>query len=191
MGWRSCIEIDVAAVLKPGVNQIALSATNASDGPNPAGAIGLLDIEFEHGAPLTVCLDETWKADRDEEPGWQAADFDDTAWPTAKVVTSYGGGPWGDIAVGRFTLSPVEADPFVGHCQLPDDVDLTKVRVYLEMDELAPERAARVTVNGVDAGGFISAPLRLDVTRHLNPGRNTIRIEPFAPPIARLAIHQP
>ena len=49
------------------------------------------------------------------------------------------------------------------------------------MDDVAPEAAARVTVNGKDAGGFIGRPLRLDVTRLLQPGTNTIRIEPFAP----------
>ncbi|MBU0639518.1 MAG: hypothetical protein KKB50_11685, partial [Planctomycetes bacterium] len=153
VGWRGCVEMDVAAALRPGVNQLALSATNASDSPNPAGAIGLVSIEFEHRAPLAVRLDQTWKAGRDERTGWQAAAFDDADWPAAKVVAPYGGGPWGDIAMGQLTLSPVRADPFLGHCDLPDDVDLTKVRVYLEMDELAPEEAARATVNGSDAGG--------------------------------------
>ena len=38
-------------------------------------------------------------------------------------------------------------------------------------------------------GGFIGRPLRLDVTRHLRTGTNTLRIEPFAPRAARLAVY--
>ena len=58
------------------------------------------------------------------------------------------------------------------------------------MDELKPEAAARIEVNGRDAGGFISGPLRVDVTRFIAPGQNTILIEPFAPTSARLAIYE-
>jgi hypothetical protein len=54
------------------------------------------------------------------------------------------------------------------------------------MDEIAPEEAARVTVNGSDAGGFIGRPFRLDVTRHLKHGVNAVKIEPFAPKSVRL-----
>ena len=87
------------------------------------------------------------------------------------------------------TLSPVKADPFLGRCEIPASVDLAKVRVILEMDELAPEEAARVAVNGAYAGGLIAKPLRLDVTRHVKPGANTIEIVPFAPKSARLAVY--
>jgi hypothetical protein len=83
----------------------------------------------------------------------------------------------------------VKADPFFGHGDLPVDLDLEKSRVFLEMSELEPEAAARVTVNGHDASGFIGKPLRLEVTRHARPGENTVRIEPFAPRTACLVIH--
>ena len=49
----------------------------------------------------------------------------------------------------------------------------------------------RITINGEDAGGFIGKPLRLEATRHLKPGPNTIRIEPFAPQSLRLIVLQP
>ena len=86
------------------------------------------------------------------------------------------------------TLSPVTARPYAGSCQAPDDLDLTKARVYLEMENLESEEAARVTINGKDAGGFIGRPFRLDVTRHLKAGSNTVQIEPFAPESARLRV---
>ena len=89
-----------------------------------------------------------------------------------------------------FTASPVRAaTPYDGVCELPAAVDLAKSRVYLEVAALAPEQAARVTVNGRDAGGFIGAPLRLDVTRFLTAGHNTLRLEPFAPSAVKLAVY--
>jgi hypothetical protein len=95
------------------------------------------------------------------------------------------------LEVGRepLTLSPVKADPFLGHVEVPEDIDLTRSFAYLEMDRLEPETAARVTVNGTYAGGFSGAPLRIEVTSHLQPGHNTIWIEPFAPPAARLVVY--
>ena len=87
---------------------------------------------------------------------------------------------------GKLTLSPVVAKPFIGTCQIPDDLNLAEARVYLETETLEPEEAARVTINGKDAGGFIGRPLRLEVTRHLKAGSNTFRIEPFAPESAQL-----
>jgi hypothetical protein len=86
------------------------------------------------------------------------------------------------------TLSPVRADPFAGRAELPGEIDLKRARVFLELDELRPEAAARVSINGRDAGGFIGRPLRLDVTRWLRAGGNSFRIEPFAPGSARLRV---
>ncbi len=97
--------------------------------------------------------------------------------------------PTPDMKRKPLTLSPVKAaDPFRGRAEIPADVDLTRCRVYLEMQDL-PGEAAAVTVNGVKAGGLIGRPLRLDITRHVKPGENTVTIEPLAPKAARLAFY--
>jgi hypothetical protein len=54
---------------------------------------------------------------------------------------------------------------------------------------LAPETATRVTVNDAYTGGFLAKPLRLEISKHLKPGLNTIRLEPFAPKSARLVVY--
>ena len=90
---------------------------------------------------------------------------------------------------GPLTVAPAASDPYVGVCELPADVDLESSRVYVEMDELLPEAAARVTVNGAYVGGFIDKPFRLELTRHLKHGKNTLIIEPFAPKAIRLTVY--
>ena len=52
-------------------------------------------------------------------------------------------------------------------------------RVYLVCDGTEGERSAAVTVNGVYAGGFIGAPYRVDITRMVKPGANTLEAKPF------------
>ncbi|MEY3896874.1 MAG: hypothetical protein RLZZ214_2395 [Verrucomicrobiota bacterium] len=89
---------------------------------------------------------------------------------------------------GMLTLSPVVGEPFEGACHLPDNLDLAKTRIVLEIDGLLPEEAARITINGKNAGGFIGRPFRLEVARHLKRGDNQIRVEPFAPGSVRLRV---
>lgn len=87
------------------------------------------------------------------------------------------------------TKSPVRANPFHGKVAVPETISLATSRVYLEMEGLAPEEAAQVTVNGRNAGGVIGKPLQVDVARYLKPGSNTIRIVPFTPKQVRLAVY--
>jgi hypothetical protein len=84
--------------------------------------------------------------------------------------------------------SPNAASPFSGKCHVPNDIDLTKTRICIDMEDLTDEASARVTVNGNYAGGFIGKPYRLDVTKHLHHGENLVRIEPFAPKSVRLVL---
>jgi hypothetical protein len=91
---------------------------------------------------------------------------------------------------GSLTLSPVVARPFEGKCHVPASIDLTKARLTLAMEGLAPEEAARVTINGHNAGGFIGKPFRLEVAGFLKQGENSVRIEPFAPQSVRLLLQK-
>jgi len=174
LGWQVPKTIDIAKLLRAGENLLAVAATNGAKGPVRGGLIGRYRIFFEDGKAMTRCINRTWKASKKEVAGWNAAGFDDEQWPTAREVAAM--------------ASPVAADPFTGRCKLPANIDLKRAGVYLEMDNL-PRSAASVKVNGVFAGGVISRPWRLDVTRFLKPGKNEIRIEPFAPAAARLVVY--
>ena len=189
-GWRNPVQLDVKSHLKEGVNLLAIRAVNASDRPNPAGLLGCLQVDFDSGEPLLVPVDSTWKVSHETIDGWTDASFNDVVWRLAAEVAPYGGAPWSAVGIGPLTLSPAKADPFSGTCDLPANVDLRQGAV-LVMEGLAPEAAARVTINGSDAGGLIGFPLHLQVGKYLKPGVNRIRIEPFAPTSARLVMARP
>lgn len=180
--WRRPRETDITKLLKPGPNVLAVAATNAGDKPNPAGLIGRYRIEFSAGSPLEGSIDRTWQSSNREEPGWNARGFDAKAWTPAKEIAAFGAGPWGDLAG-----SVLPADPFLGQCTVPKNVNLARSRTYLEMDDL--REGASVKVNGQFAGGIIGRPFRLDVTQHMKPGANTIEIEPYAPKSVRLVAY--
>jgi hypothetical protein len=186
-GWRNPVALDVTATLHPGLNQLAIAAVNGGDKPNPAGLIGCLTVELESGAPLIERVGQTWKTSSAKSDHWAEAGFDDRAWVAAREFLPFGGAPWGMLA-SQITLSPVKADPFFGHCELAQ-ADLNGSRFYLELGSLAPEIAARVAVNGNNAGGFIGKPSRLDVSQFLKHGPNTLRIEPFAPSSVSLVVY--
>ena len=186
-GWRNPVELDVTTLLQPGPNQLAIEAVNGGDKPNPAGLIGGLSVEFESGPALSDRVGKSWKAAKEKRDGWTDAGCDDSTWLSAQEVVPFGGAPWGLLA-RNLTLSAAKAAPFYGHCEIPK-ADLAQSRIYLEMNHLAPEIAARIAVNGKDAGGLIGKPARLEITRLLKPGANTLRIEPFAPESVRLVLY--
>jgi hypothetical protein len=187
-GWKKPVVLNLKKQLLPGVNQLAIEATNATEKASPAGLIGQIVIEFTQAPPLIIPLDDTWKTSPNQAKDWTQANFNDAAWPAAKIAAPYGAAPWGRLTDSQITLSPVKADPFLGTVELPANFDAAGSRVFLELEKVEPEAAARVTINGRDRGGCIGQPLRLDVTSWVRPGRNDVRVEPFAPASARLVV---
>ena len=185
--WLVPSEMDVKEQLKAGENVVGIAATNGGTGPNPAGLIGAVVVEFDKGEPMVWRIDSSWKAANEEAAGWNGVGFDDSGWKAAKVVAKMGDAPWGNFG-GSLTVSPIVADPFVGKCRVPLYVEVGKYRVYVEMDEL-PDRSASVKVNGVLAGGVIGKPCRVNVTELVKVGENTIEIRPVGPKGARLVFY--
>lgn len=104
-GWAQVKPLDVTSTLRPGVNTLAIAATNvfsATVAPdkNPAGLIGVLKVEFETGEPLVVPTDASWRASEQEAAGWERDGFDDSGWKPAGITGPYGTPPWGAIGGG-------------------------------------------------------------------------------------------
>lgn len=94
--WRRPVVVDVTAQLRPGAAAVAVSATNATDGP--AGLLGVLELTTADGV-RTVTTDGTWKTtDKEPEGDWQSAEYDDGSWAESKVLVPWGSGPWGKVA---------------------------------------------------------------------------------------------
>lgn len=96
--YKAATQLDLREALRPGRNVLAVSVRNVGDGPNPAGLLGLLKIEFEQGEPLTVVTDETWRSTAEEFPGWEGSRFDDTTWLSSRVLGAAGMEPWGQVS---------------------------------------------------------------------------------------------
>jgi len=189
-GWHQTVTVDLAPSLRAGDNVLAISVTNATDQPNPAGLIGYYQIKLADGKSIIGRIDEGWKAAEREVDGWKKVEFDDREWGTAKEVIAVGGAPWGEVdGKNALTASPVKADPFVGRFTLSADWLRNGLRIFLEADDIQPEGAAAITLNGRYAGGFIGRPYRLDITDDIQSGDNSIVVEPFAPSAVRVAAY--
>ncbi|WP_128379732.1 alpha-L-rhamnosidase [Streptomyces cavernae] len=101
--WRRPAVIDVLNWIRAGNNVVALSATNANQGP--AGVIAVLTVRTASGEQKVV-TDASWKATDKEPPaGWRGLGFDDEDWPAAKVAAEWGGGPWGRVVPVSYAVS--------------------------------------------------------------------------------------
>ena len=87
--------------------------------------------------------------------------------------------------------SPCAGVAFQGEMVIPEWALKPSLHLYLvcEMAAGAAEDAAAVRVNGAYVGGFIGKPWRVEITRVLKCGRNTVRIEPFAVEKVRIEVY--
>jgi alpha-L-rhamnosidase len=96
--YRTVKDSDLTCDVKPGKNLLAVVGTNKGNEPNPAGIVGTLTIEFDHGPPLVIRTDDTWKASDKEQPDWNTnPNFDDSQWQAAKITGPVGMEPWGEV----------------------------------------------------------------------------------------------
>ena len=86
--------LDVKALLRPGVNLLAVAAENGGDSPNPAGLIGTLLIRGKSGPEHVVHTDQEWEAIRSVGEKW-TSEASSTGWAAATVLGPLGMPPWG------------------------------------------------------------------------------------------------
>jgi alpha-L-rhamnosidase len=77
---------DVAALLQPGRNCLAVAATNDHAAANPAGLVARLRVELDDGSAVERTTADAWRVSAAPAPGWTAADFDDSSWPDARAA---------------------------------------------------------------------------------------------------------
>jgi HEAT repeat protein len=93
--WSRPKCFDVAALLAPGRNVVAVEAVNTA--PGPAGLLVKIVANLADGTSATLVSDTAWKCSDNEVAGWRKPEFDDRKWPPAHDVGDYGTGPWGRV----------------------------------------------------------------------------------------------
>ncbi len=83
--FHNAYEFDIATLLKPGSNVLAVAAGNGGNAPNPAGLIAAVEVRFRDGQTLRLQTDRQWETSESVTEGWQAA----------KELGAWGMSPWG------------------------------------------------------------------------------------------------
>lgn len=96
-GHPSLMGADLAGLLRPGANELAVQAVNqpANVPNNPGGWIGVVRVELAGAEPILVHSDAAWKSARQASANWQTAGFADAAWVDARPLGQAGIAPWG------------------------------------------------------------------------------------------------
>ncbi|MDQ3440622.1 MAG: DUF4038 domain-containing protein [Planctomycetota bacterium] len=108
-GWETPRRFDIAPLLKPGRNVLAVEAENVASNvtKNPAGLICAGAVTYGDGKETPLSSDATWKTtDATGDERWTASDFADTAWRAAAVLAKYGQGPWPKFGEGDAGMPP-------------------------------------------------------------------------------------
>ena len=159
-GWRT--PTVVTFVLKAGVNVIEVMADNVE--PGPAGFVA--SVRWPFGLLLTD--PEDWRVSREGE-----------AEVKPRALCWFGYGTWGKFGPkGNVTESPFAESVATSLAFTLPELK-PGARVYFVCDDVGGERSAAVTVNGAYSGGFIGKPYRLDITKSVKAGVNSLEAKPF------------
>ena len=170
-GWRN--PTSKRFRLDPGVNEIKVLADNVL--PGLAGFV--CSIRWSAGMLLSDGM--AWEVSRAGEAAVKPLE-----------ICRYGQGVWGKLGVSKITRSPF-AESVASSLSFTLPALKAGERVYLACDEVEGEKSAAVTVNGAFAGGFIGAPYRLDITKAVKCGANTLEMKPFRAKSPRIVIVAP
>ncbi|MET7679189.1 alpha-L-rhamnosidase [Streptomyces sp. NPDC005423] len=170
--WKRPAVIDVLDRVRGGDNVIAVSATNATDGP--AGLVAVLVVETAAGGQK-VFTDASWKStDQQPDANWRELAFDDGDWRAVRVAAAWGGGPWGRVVPVSYAVTQVR------HAFRLPRRKVARARLYATALGLyeAHLNGSRVGLDHL-APGWTDYRTRVqyqtyDVTSLLRPGANAI-----------------
>jgi len=100
--WKQAYSFDVTAALKPGGNVLAVEAANMPfNGPNSAGLIAALTIEYGDGSRKVVVSDEDWLVSDQATAGWTEAGAVKGNWKKARILGWNGMKPWNHLTLSE------------------------------------------------------------------------------------------
>jgi alpha-L-rhamnosidase len=102
--FKEALVVDVKDNLAAGKNVIAIDAANQGDGPNPAGVLAVLNVQYSDGSSTVIVSDDSWRTAQAGPTDWMMPDFDASGWGYAGIAAAYGAGPWGEIKLDSAQL---------------------------------------------------------------------------------------
>ena len=159
-GWRTPTRAKFR--LRPGRNEIKVLADN----PLPGYAGFVCSIRWSAGMLLSE--EDSWTVRREGGPAVKP-----------RGICRFGRGVWGRLGSAPGSTGSPFAESVATELAFTLPEPKQGARVYFVCDDVAGEKSAAVTVNGVYAGGFIGAPYRIDITKAVKGGANTLEAKPF------------
>ncbi|KAF8891026.1 hypothetical protein BD779DRAFT_1701489 [Infundibulicybe gibba] len=107
--WEIATAIQVN--LDPNSNVFAIQAHNSPPedpdipGGTAAGLLVTIQISYADGTTASISSDATWRVTQPVPDGFQSPLFDDTQWPSATILGTYGCSPWDDTVVTPLSLN--------------------------------------------------------------------------------------
>ncbi len=190
--WSTVEQIDVAKHLVVGKNVLAIKATNQG---GVAGAIARLVVKTDDKKETVIATNDKTRITRSEEPGWNTADFNDTAWFNAIPLGDVGIGPWnltGGVAKGKgkgkapatqFAYNTTEVVPVKGRLTPQEQIKHFVVPKDFEIELVAADPLVINPITMVldDKGRII-----VSESHTYRYGPKGSPIKPYANPVIRL-----
>ncbi len=92
--WNRARAYDIANILKPGQNVVAVHAVN-DDVNTPGALVARIIVDCADGTSLRLDSDSSWRVSPRGAGGWNSIGFDDSNWPQARIKGEVGMQPWG------------------------------------------------------------------------------------------------
>jgi hypothetical protein len=99
LGNYRFLTVDIGPLLKPGKNLLAVEGINGVGGPNPAGMIAALRIEYRDGPSQTVSTDKQWQSAKAVKENWNSDAAAVDGWTAAREFGPLGTAPWQEFGM--------------------------------------------------------------------------------------------
>ncbi len=191
--WRQMGTYDIAALLRPGRNVIAVEG--GGDGNGWDALLCILHLDLGGGRQVNIVSDDGWLVSKNAEAGWNTPEFEDGEWKHARIIGPPDMFPWklpaDEFAVAGQVIAPRKAMQGEWIWQ-PDPADTARTYYFrraFELDEgltvtkavirLTADNSYKLFINGVSVGqgDDWTKVGTYDVSSLLHPGRNIIAVE--------------
>jgi hypothetical protein len=132
--WQVPEVLDIKEFLRPGPNVLAVAATNAGPGANPAGLIAAFELTYDGGGREVIRTDASWQVGSKESEGWNLTSEPLAAGRVATVLGKASMAPW-NLPVG-------------GNALVADIEDLSALMAYSPGGEIL-DLTDKVNENGI------------------------------------------